>query len=215
MKIIYTPNPLQTQVLLDENEKLQLWLKIKIAWLEDTLFKVNFYLNESGTGWFSIAEAKKEANPEYYLATDDKPAPLDKHIDEQFVHYVRVLEGEAHDGDCTSSATTCIKCAAEKLLGFDTIPGLGAHQGRNIADAFSDGATIDEAITRLENYKPMKVSNWASLTAAQFDEYSPRWIADAKEAAAWLKNYKETRLQTELVEAVELLEPIEPTWDTL
>ena len=46
MKITYNKNPLFTTVELDENEKKELWYKIKIKEMEELLFSAHFYLEE-------------------------------------------------------------------------------------------------------------------------------------------------------------------------
>ena len=63
MKITYNKNPLLTTVELDENEKKELWYKIKIKEMEEILFSAHFYLEEK---YFDLERAKDDLDPDYY-----------------------------------------------------------------------------------------------------------------------------------------------------
>lgn len=189
MKITYNKNPLFTTIDLDENDKKELWYKIKVAELEELLSSTHFYLEEGK--YFNLERARKEADPEYYC-TDEK-SPLDKRCDELLEHYVSELQSR-HIGDCTCLACSCSKCHAESLVGIDTIPGLGKHSAHKIDGAFGkhNEKTIDEAIDSLANYDPKpsdpNSDGWKKLGG--YEQYIPRWKAEAKNAHDWLVNYK-------------------------
>ena len=55
MKITYNKNPLLTTVELDENEKKELWYKIKIKEMVEILFSAHFYLEEK---YYNLQKAK-------------------------------------------------------------------------------------------------------------------------------------------------------------
>jgi len=60
-----------------------------------------------------------------------------------------------------------------------------------ISDAFNKKATIDEAISYLENYVPH--ANWSG-----WEIHADRWKKDATDAAFWLKEYKANFYNKEL-----------------
>lgn len=205
MKITYTPNPLNTIVELDEHEIELFRLKLKIEQYEEMIFSAHWGLTRTAEYLAGLPrpktveqareEAIKELEPEYWCDDGNK---LDKRVDELLKHYLEELR-LPHLGDCTCFAMSCSKCHAESLFGIDTIKGLGKHQAHKVQGAFSNGkdgdvwlpeASLDEAISRLENYNPTKGPAWARFSQGDFDAHVPRWKAEAASAAAWLKNYR-------------------------
>lgn len=194
MKITYHKNPLYSTTELDEHEKKELWYKIKIEQMDDLLFSAHFHLEGQ---YFNLETAKKAVDPDYYIAEDDEISPLDKRCDDLLAYYISELQG-VHLGDCTCVACSCGKCHAESLIGIDTIKGLGKHSASKIDGAFGSNneKTIDEAIASLANYEPSPPSNpeaWEKLGG--YEQYIPRWKAEAKQAHDWLVNYKNTYLK--------------------
>jgi len=189
MKITYNKNPLCTTIELDEHDKQLLWQKIKLEELEDLLFDVYFHLQDGK--YFDLDAAKKSADPEYYC-TEDK-SPIDKRCDQLLEHYIVELQGN-HVGDCTCVACSCSKCHAESLLGIDTIPGLGKHAASKINGAFgkNNEKSIDDVIHYLANYEinPANFTDEAWQKLGGYEQYVPRWMAEAKLAHDWLVNYK-------------------------
>lgn len=180
MKITYTPNPMRTIVELDEHEKKEFWYKTKIDQMQWMLAGGRFYLCHE-FDCYDVNRAKEE------LTYDE--AELDKRVDELSEYYIKSLL-DIHLGDCTCVPCSCDKCHAESLLGIDTIKGLGKHEGSKVSGAFDmkpggvDGRTLDEAIERLEQYKP--AADWEGWEA-----HAERWEREAKNALAWLKEYKD------------------------
>ena len=129
MKITYNKNPLFTTVELDENEKKELWYKIKIQEMEEILFSAHFYLEEK---YFDLKRAKDDLDPDYYCNEEDnKKSKLDERCDMLLETFLSELQSN-HIGDCTCVACSCMKCHAEGLLGIDTIKGLGKHTAHKI-----------------------------------------------------------------------------------
>lgn len=95
-----------------------------------------------------------------------------------------------HIGDCTCVPCSCTKCRAESMLEIDTIRGLGKHSSYKIDSAFSGGASIDEAIHRLENYQPTYDPN-SKWPRSDWEQHVPRWIEEGKRAHAWLVAYRD------------------------
>lgn len=189
MKITYNKNPLYTTIDLDEHEKKELWYKIKINEMEELLSCASFYLGEDK--YFDLERARSEVDPDYYC-TDEK-SPLDKRCDTLLEHYLADLQA-CHVGDCTCVACSCSKCQAEVLLGIDTMPGLGKHSARKIDGAFGkdNEKTIEEAIDSLANYQinPEDFTGEAWKKLGGYEQYVPRWTAEAKHAHDWLVKYK-------------------------
>jgi hypothetical protein len=130
MKINYNKNPLYTTIDLEEYEKKELWLKIKISEMEELLSSASMYLEEK---YFNLEKARKEVDTDYYFS-DDK-SPIDKRCDTLLEHYLEELQSY-HVGDCTCVACSCSKCQAESLLGINTMPGIGKHSAYKINGAF-------------------------------------------------------------------------------
>lgn len=185
MKITYNQNPLFTKIELNENEKKELWYKIKIKEMEEILFDAHYYLEEGKN--FDIQKAQKSLSPDYYY-TDEK-SPLDKRCDALLESYLSELNS-FHFGDCTCVPCSCIKCHAEAILGIDTLKGLGKHPAYYINDAFGENneKTIQEAIEYLANYEPK--ANWDG-----WEKEVSRWKLEAQSAHDWLVDYKQNFLK--------------------
>ena len=198
MKITYNKNPLFTTVELDENEKKELWYKIKVKEMEELLFDAHFHLQEGQ--YYDLNKARNAVEPDYYLDEDDngEKSKLDKRADLLLEHYLAELQSN-HVGDCTCVPCSCSECHAESILGIDTIPGLGKHSAYKIDGAFgkNNEKTIDEAIESLANYKPVRSGSWENYPQEDFDKHLPRWTAEAKLAHDWLVNYKNTYFKDE------------------
>ena len=193
MKIVYNKNPLHTQVFLDEHEKKEFWLKIKIEELEHQLFGAHFHLTEKD--FCDIERAKQESDPKYYWADDGEKPLIDKRVDTLYNCFIENLEHNPHGGDCTCVACSCSKCQAESLLKIDTMPGLGKHEAHKIQGAFilngetkwgSPQRSIEEAIETLSHYKCEGPPPWEGAEA-----HYPRWEAETERAHKWLINYRD------------------------
>ncbi len=195
MKITYNKNPLWTTIELDEAEKKELWLKIKIKEMEELLFDAYFHLREKDKD-FNLESARKAVEPDYYLGvTDNEKSDIDKRCDEMLEYYLAELQAN-HVGDCTCVPCSCIKCYAEDLLGINTTKGLGKHSAYKINAAFGNKneKTIEEALESLKNYNPTKGDAWSKFSQEEFDKHVPRWKAEAKLAYDWLLKYKNEKL---------------------
>lgn len=188
MKINWNKNPLHTTIDLDENEKKELWYKIKIELMDERLFSAHFHLEEGK--YFDLQRARQEVNPDYYC-TDDEKSPLDKRCDEMLEYYLADLQ-DVHVGDCTCVACSCGKCHAESLLNIDTIKGLGKHSACKVDGAFGkdNEKSIDEAIASLANYVPVRSEAWLKYPEEDFYRHVPRWKEESKVAHDWLVQYK-------------------------
>jgi hypothetical protein len=189
MKINYNKNPLFTTIDLNETEKKELWYKIKIAEMEELLFSAAFALKEGQ--YFDLEEARRSVDMDYYC-TDEK-SPLDERCDILLEHFLGELQSR-HVGDCTCVACSCSKCHAESFLDINTMKGLGKHSANKIDGAFGkdNEKTIDEAIASLANYEinpdNFKDPAWEKLGG--YEQYIPRWKAEAVAAHDWLVKYK-------------------------
>lgn len=192
MKITYNKNPLYTTIHLDENEKKELWYKIKIAEMEELLSSADFYLNESK--YFDLEKAREELDTDYYSTNNNEKSNLDTRCDMLLDYYLKSLDS-FHVGDCTCVACSCSKCHAESILGIDTIPGVGKHTLYKINNAFGkdNSKTIEEAISSLEKFEinpqNYQTENWKKIGG--YEQYVPRWEAENKVAYEWLIQYKQ------------------------
>ncbi len=183
MKINYNKNPLYTTIELDEQEKKELWYKIKIAELEEHLLGAELYLSENPK-WFDLNKAREEVNSAHLESENGQKSKLDKWCDQMLNYYTSELMA-SHAGDCTCFPCSCGKCHAEDLIGVHTTQGLGKHSAHKILNAFGQNneKTIEEAIEYLANYEP--TSSWEGWEA-----HAQRWKAEAKAAHDWLVDYK-------------------------
>jgi hypothetical protein len=202
--IEWAENPLQTVVRLDETGRKMLWLRLKLEDFEDRLVSASFELDaehratdREGTPR-TIAEraatAVQTIDLAYVLGDEERRGKkIDAHIDARLESYVEELAGR-HDGDCICVACSCVKCHAESLLDINTIEGLGKHAASKIGGAFSprDGrtASLDEAIARLRDYRPVYTHNprWPE---EEWQKHVPRWIEEGQRAYEWLVNYRQ------------------------
>lgn len=186
MKITYTPNPLNCVIELDEHERKEFRYKLIIEELEDAMHSASFHLNPEDK-YYKPEQARAELDMEYYFGQE-----FQKRIDELLNYYLEDLKGP-HGGDCTCVPCSCSKCHAEGMLGIDTIQGLGKHSAYKINDAFEGlfgERTIDQAIKKLEHYKPKAA--WKGWEA-----HADRWKAEAAHALEWLKKYRDTHFKGE------------------
>jgi hypothetical protein len=196
MKINYNKNPLYTTITLDENEKQELWYKIKIAEMEDLLSDASFALQEGKS--FNLDRARNQVDMNYYLADNDHDkSQLDERCDTLLDYYITALQSY-HVGDCTCVPCSCEKCHAESLLGIDTISGIGKHSLYKINEAFGkdNEKTIDEVIASLSTYQinPNSFINVVWEKLGGYEQYIPRWKNEAKVAHDWLVKYKNEHL---------------------
>lgn len=190
MKIVWAENPLETRVELDEADKKLLFARLKAEHLEDMIFSAHFELNSEKPVDERVARAQRALDV-YYISDDRElnGKTLTQWLDELVADYEQELLSK-HVGDCTCVPCSCTKCRAESMLEIDTIRGLGKHSSYKIDSAFSGGASIDEAIRKLENYRPTydPSSTWPK---SEWEQHVPRWIEEGKRAHAWLLQYRD------------------------
>jgi len=211
MKITYNKNPLKTTVELDDHEKEVFRLKIKVKELEEDLSSASIYLDPKNASWVMnstprrpqghtletlIEEVRKDyLDMDYMFGEKGEEHSLDKRVDMLLEHYLEELMGW-HVGDCTCVPCSCSKCHAESILGIDTIKGLGKHSAYKVDSAFGkdNEKTIDEALESLRNYDPKPTGpGWDKLGG--YEQYVPRWKAEAASAYEWLLNYRNTHFK--------------------
>lgn len=169
-------NPLRSVVKLDDLGRMR--LKLGIA--ADAIMEANAI--------HSLEREGKEARG-YWLGHFDwkefrKDGEIEAEIDRLAVIHEKELI-DIHCGDCTCQPASCMKCWAESLLGFDTLAGLGKHEGYQIDSAFeTEATTIDDAL------KTLKGKTWDVVTAEQWAIHIPRWRQERDNAVAWLEAYK-------------------------
>lgn len=197
MKVTWNKNPLRTTIELDENEKKIFWYQIKVKELEQDMFSAYFALSEDNRAFHeklgrtmedNIKEALSELDPAY-IYNEDPGKGIDARVTELHDYLLNALMAP-HCGDCTCVPCSCDKCAAEGILGIDTIKGVGKHSLYKIDSAFGklSERTIDEAIAELANYNPVMSGNWTDQT--EFNKHLPRWKEEAKSSHDWLVNYR-------------------------
>lgn len=196
MKITYNKNPLFTHIELNENEKKELWYKIKIKEMEELMSNASFYLQEGQ--YFHLDKAKKEIDPDYFLSDNNKSSQLDKRCDQLLSNFIEELQS-SHSGDCVCLPCSCGKCYAESLLGINTLPGLGTHEAHTINAVFNNNeVTLDQAIEHLSQFHinpdNFNTENWKKLGG--YEQYIPRWKAEQERAHAWLLHYKNEHFKT-------------------
>ena len=173
MKMVYTDNPLATQVFLDASESRMLWHIIRAKELEELLFEVHCHLDAK---CLDIDGARNDSDPDYILGDDDQQrSGLEQRVDTLHTHCLAVLQSY-HIGDCTCVPCGCSKCYAESLLGLNTLKGLPKHGGHTIMRLFSnDGCTTcAEGIALLESRQTEQ--------------------SDGAHALAWLRQYQAQHL---------------------
>lgn len=180
MLIHYHPNPLCSVVELDVYDVEKMRLKLIIEDLQERVYGAHFALEKA-----NIEAAMRELD---IAGLEDEP--FNKRLNQRLELFADELRG-VHYGDCTCVPCSCAKCYAESLLDIDTIPGLGKHSATKIEAAFRDGRSLDEAIVWLDNYKPERGGDWLRFSQEDFDRHVPRWTEEAKEAAVWLREYRD------------------------
>jgi len=192
MKILWNQNPLATVIELDDADKRLLRLRIEVADLRERIGMAHFDLNPPDREWHNkhVKERTLEEAVDAALKVLDLEYVTDEKLDEWLADYVKDLAGE-HSGDCTCVACSCSKCRAEDLVGVNTTKGLGKHPGSHVSGAFKpkDGRvpSLQEAIEHLR--EPKFVNTWTHRPE-DFDQYIPRWTAEAKQACEWLVAYQ-------------------------
>ncbi len=186
MEIIWKKNPLATVINIDDRDRELMRAKIEL----DTL-------------WGYVHHAKFRADPKW-KKYDEKEAikqlvaidhnRVDERVDEMMEFYEADLHG-VHVGDCTCVPMSCSKCYAEYILGVDTIAGLGKHEGAKLSGYFDNYYEIDDVLEALDNYKVEPFADnkaWQNgkFTEEYYNSHIPRWTAEAKNAAEWLREYK-------------------------
>lgn len=200
MKITWNKNPLDTVIELDDHEKELLKKTIKLKEYEDMIFFAWFHLDESNK-CFSIQDARKELDPEYWCNDEEGKqdhSKLDTRVDVLHGHYLAELKRD-HSGDCTCFPCSCAKCNVESMIGINTIKGLDKYSANKINAAFGkkNERTIDEAIYELENYDPVPTPDSGWDKREDFEQYIPKWKAEAQRAADWLKKYRDDHFSSE------------------
>jgi hypothetical protein len=191
MKIIWTPNPLETVVELDGHDRAILWHRLKIERLEERMGQAHFGLNPEDREWHN-KNVKPRTLDEAVMAALKllDVESVEDGLAEDVEFYAKEL-AEKHSGDCTCIPCSCLKCHAETLMGVDTIAGLGKHEALAIDGAFAEGRTIDQALAHLADYRPTKGKGWEKATEEEFQAHVPRWVEEAKRAHAWLQKYRD------------------------
>lgn len=177
-QITWTPNPLRCVIEPDDEAKRTMRIFVENELLHGLIGKARYLLTEPSTALEAVEFVEEEAKRRLARYLDALTSP--------------------HDGDCICNPATCLKCQAEEALGIKTLAGLSKHVAHKIAYAFrKDGApaegerSLAEAIDRLANYDPPPWPGHLDL----FRECLPRWKAEAKEAHAWLVQYRDQHFQ--------------------
>lgn len=194
MEIIWKPNPLMTEIILDDAEKKLLWHKIKIEELQGNASGLFFHLThykeeEKNEDWKKRLDSHMHYNSFEYIYDDGDG--LSERVNTLHKYYLESLNGR-HCGDCTCVPCSCEKCYAESLVEVDTIKGLGKHLAYKVEQAFLDGKDekgyykyhqdIDKALKYLKGYNP---------NCTGYESYFNIWKAEADSAYEWLLKYKE------------------------
>ena len=109
MRIVYTQNPLETVVEIDDMDRKVLRLKLIIELLEENLGEAAFHV---GKEHFDLDIVKKAVAWDTWSGEKFEAA-----INERITLAESELCG-SHVGDCTCVPCSCMKCWAEDLLGI-------------------------------------------------------------------------------------------------
>ena len=176
MQINWNQNPLRTQVILDDNDKEKLFLRLKI----DHLLGVS-----------RLTRLKLvKGNVEEALRTLKHINPSNCDLEEKVSSLIDTLL-DIHCGDCTCVATSCEKCYAEDLLRIDTIKGLRKYSGYILDGMFKKHPHISDVLNDLK--EPIvyeKTHKWKIFSNEQFEKFSRGWADDRKATFKWLEQYK-------------------------
>jgi hypothetical protein len=168
MKITYNKNPLRTTVELDEHEKEILWYKVKVKEMEEDMLSAQFHLTQEK--YYDMNKVKEHLDPEYFMSNGpgEEKSGLDQRVDMLTTFYISQLMGW-HCGDCTCVPCSCLKCAAEELIGIDTIKGLSKHQATKIDSASVKAPSPLSSISRLgqKSTLTLRCSVVVNLTATK------------------------------------------------
>lgn len=209
MHILWTANPLRSMVELAPAEIEGLRWKVRVELLSEMVANSVYDLAkpepDALRALVRLHGSAKDGEAVYrylYRHADDEghevSSGLDREVERHVAWHLAALTRK-HAGDCTCLPASCLKCAAEELVGAHTIDGLGKHEASKIGLAFGasresewrDTRTLDEAIAFLETYEPRAdFSGW--------EQHAPRWRAEAKGALAWLQPYRQLYLASRL-----------------
>lgn len=205
MKIIYNPNPLWADIILDDFDKKELWYKIKIYQLIEVIGDAHFELFDTSRNQVDYEYMDSLLEPSKYEKFDDTgPCYLDKRVDDIFKDYLTYLD-DYHTGDCTSHSGSCMRCLVEERLGINTIQGLENGCGNYLYSAFiKDGKMqkdmpIRDAIEYLQ--KPIPEHDDMPLEVQQsweksggkvlYDKKRPYWIMKKSRALDYLIQHEQ------------------------
>ena len=141
MNIIQTENPLETKVILDDNDRKILRLKVVNDELDWILIEIVEHVKKNNF------DAIKKCSEEYKNTT-----AFNNVVKKLVLEYENDLK-HTHYGDCIRFACTCTKCKAEDYLDICTIPDLDSYSGYIIDKCFRELKTIDKVISYLQNSK--------------------------------------------------------------
>jgi hypothetical protein len=196
MNIVWAPNPLLTTIVLDEQEKRFFRERLRSKYLEDRIEGAYFALDPAfrerrkTTLEQAVASAIRELDWEFTTCDEERDGKtIETYLDERLASFLEDLV-DRHVGDCTCVPCSCTKCYAENLLGINTLEGLGKHEASKIGWAFDGGASIEEAVGKLRDYKPVYTPN-PNWPEEQWRVHVPRWIEEGLRAHAWLESYRQ------------------------
>lgn len=189
MKTNWNQNPLRTSVDLDEQDLKTILLSIQNEHYTNILCDIDLWL--SGKIDKEVPYTAEEVQRR--ISKWGEICNMEVTHDEvQLI--VEELQG-SHGGDCVCWPCTCFKCVAESHLGIDTLSGLGKHEASSIMGAFGKNGdrTIDEAIESLNipHTYETRHSSWEKYSREEYEKHIPRFDAESKRAAEWLRKYKE------------------------
>ena len=133
MKIVHHVNPFRTQVILTDQEKADLTFKIEIDKLHRLLDAASGYL--SNDRFYDPEKALEQVNVQYRLSSKAEKSAFEIDVQNTLQQYLDALSGE-HNGSCVQQPGDCTKCAAEQLLGINTLYTLSTSTGNILFNAF-------------------------------------------------------------------------------
>ena len=199
MKIIYNPNPLWADVILDDNDIKELWYKIKIYQLTEVIGDAHFELFDKSRNQVDYEYLDSLLEPSKYETYDDTgPCYLDKRVNDILQDYLTYLS-DYHTGDCTSHPGSCMRCLVEERLGINTIQGLENGSGHYLYSAFMiDGKMQKDAFDDAKKYlqkpipeyddMPLEVQkSWEKNGGkVSYDNIKPYWVMKKTKALDYL-----------------------------
>lgn len=195
MDIIYTQNPIRSEIHLNATDIILLWHKIKIQEMEHLLQEAHFHLSDE---FLDLTQGRRAVDPDYYSAeSHSQKTPLDLRCDHLLSIYLDELKG-AHYGDCIAVAGSCGKCMAEQILGIDTIPGVSKMVLATIGKAFKNtqNGTLNEAVAWLQDHDPTPTGNALVMWQKHggYEQHLERWKKEIHQAIQWLLQYQKEHL---------------------